>query len=304
MSKQVRRKDSSYSALPQTVHLASERQEKGDEEERRGGVQEGSEATINCNHIHGSEDGNGFTRSDNGIVSGSNLCQNDENVHPSNPASQDVANSTANTQQQNGSSNGGDESSHNRMEGGYSERAQLSTAPAGQTEEPLSGIVATNPSQHSVPTTDPQQPAANPLPVVGSPPGLEPSTDTPMTPPCLQESVLQFVSPSVVAATLGLEQWVQQTGGGGGGGGNYEIQYVRTYNIECKVISSQVIKDDRVVAGSERIWQVRGHIVRVRVRVWQVREHIVRVRVRVWQVRGDSKGTGEGTGERLEGERT
>ena len=257
MSKQVKGKDSSYSALPQTVNLASEGQEEGDEEERRGGVREGSEPTMNCNGIHEGEDGNGFTRSDNGIVSGSNLCQNNENVHLSNQASQDVANSTTNTQQQNGSSNGEDESSSNRMEEGYSARAQSLTAPAGQTEAPLS---ATNPSQHSVPTTDPQQPAANPLPVVESPPGLEPSTATPMTSPSLQESMLQFVSPSVVAATLGLEQWVQQTGGGGGGGGggNYEIQYVQTYNIEWKVISSQLIKDDRVVAGSERVWQVRG----------------------------------------------
>ena len=30
----------------------------------------------------------------------------------------------------------------------------------------------------------------------------------------------------------------------------------------------------------------------------------MRVRVGVWQVKGHSEGTGEGTGERLEGERT
>ena len=44
-----------------------------------------------------------------------------------------------------------------------------------------------------------------------------------------------FVSPSVVASNLGLDQWVQQAAGGAGG--NYEIQYVQTY----EVISSEIV---------------------------------------------------------------
>lgn len=230
--------------------LSSKGREGGDEGERRG-VGEESVPMVNCNSIHRSGEEGGFMRSDNGVVSGPSLCQN-EDVHP---PSQDVANSTANTHCENrGDGEDGDRG------GGVeaSPRDYSEVAPAGQREAPLSTTVTLNPSQLPVPTTDPQQPAVSPLPVVGTSPSLDPSTTTPVTSPTsptLQGSALQFVSPSVVATNLGLEQWVQQAVGGAGG--SYEIQYVRTYTIECKVVSSHVIKDERVVAGSARAWQVR-----------------------------------------------
>ena len=235
--------------------LSSKGRKGGDEGERRG-IGEGSEPTVNCNSIRRSEEEGGFMRGDSGIVSEPNLCQN-EDVHPLNAASQDVANSTASTHRENrsdgeeGDRGGGMEASSRD----YSEVARPLAAPAAQRETSLS--VTLNPSQHAVPSTDPQQPAISPL-VVGTSPSLDPSTTTPVTSPTsptLQGSALQFVSPSVVASNLGLEQWVQQAAGGGGG--SYEIQYVRTYTIECKVVSSHVIKDERVMAGSERAWQVR-----------------------------------------------